>query len=127
MKSDKGITFLIVLAVVMVVVILASIGLRSIFTQSRFTHHQIERIQALYACQAGVNYALEMLRIGAAGWTPSIGSTITKTLCNEATCDVEDDDIPFQVNITIGPNTGGATIPVSARVTNYSPETAEVS
>ena len=56
----------IVLGMLLIVVALAGVILNIIRSQARFTHHQASRIQAYYASQAGINYAIEMLRTG--GW-----------------------------------------------------------
>lgn len=65
--NKKGTALLMVLATLLVVVALANVILLIISSQSRLTHHQIGRIQAYYAAQAGINYALENLRTGT--WT----------------------------------------------------------
>jgi Tfp pilus assembly protein PilX len=125
MKSRRGITLILILAVILVVVWLANIALVLISSQSRFTHHQVSRIQAFYAAQAGINYALERLRQrDDLTWIPGSGETITKDLCNQSSCDVEDSEIPFYVEISIGPPGSGPgnTTPVRATATyTYSP------
>jgi hypothetical protein len=50
-----------------VVVVLSSVILYLVSSQSRLTHHQVSRIQAYYASLAGINYARERLRINT--WT----------------------------------------------------------
>jgi Tfp pilus assembly protein PilX len=65
--TKKGIALFMVLGTLLVVVILAFIMLNIILSHSRLTQHQVNRIQAYYAAMAGINYALEQLRIGA--WT----------------------------------------------------------
>ncbi|MCX5714045.1 MAG: hypothetical protein NT033_04405, partial [Candidatus Omnitrophica bacterium] len=62
--KGRGTALFLVLAVVFVVVALANIILSFMHSQSRLTHHQVSRIQAYYAAQAGMNYALEQLRTG---------------------------------------------------------------
>ena len=54
---------------------LAVVVLRIISSQSRLTHHQVGRIQALYAGKAGVVFAVDMLRKGT--WTASGTYSIT--------------------------------------------------
>lgn|SRR3989338_9020587 len=66
--NKRGVALLMVLGTVLVVVILANVIIAIISSQSRLTHHQVSRIQAYYAAQAGMNYALEMLR-RPNGWT----------------------------------------------------------
>lgn len=64
-----------VLGTLLVVVILANVILSTILSQSRLTHHQISRIQAYYAAMAGMNYALEQLRLG--NWHIGESHTVT--------------------------------------------------
>ena len=54
----------IVLATLMVVIILATVILSIMSSQSRLTHHEVSRIQAYYAALAGMNLAYDMLRVG---------------------------------------------------------------
>jgi hypothetical protein len=68
--SKKGVLLFIVLMTIMIVVILGNIILSIMSSQGRLTTHQLSRIQAHYAAMAGVNYAYEMLRLGAAGGWP---------------------------------------------------------
>lgn len=63
-QDKKGIVLLIVIGTVFIVIFLANVVLSIITSQSRLTHHQVSRIQAYYASMAGVNYALERLRVG---------------------------------------------------------------
>mgnify|MGYP001767600384 CR=1 FL=1 len=66
--NKRGVALYLVLAVLLMVVILANIILSLVSSQSRLTQHKVKRIQAYYAAQAGVNYALEMLRLNTPGW-----------------------------------------------------------
>ena len=66
--NKKGVALYFVLAVLLVVVILANIVLSFITSQSKLTSHQIKRVQAIYAAQAGVNYAIEQLRLNNTVW-----------------------------------------------------------
>lgn len=88
--NKKGTALLMVLATLLVVVALANVILLIISSQSRLTHHQISRIQAYYAAQAGMNYALEQLRTGS--WTA--GSCPSPAGCNLP------NDPSFSANIT---------------------------
>lgn len=96
----------IVLGMLMVVVALANIILNIISSQSRLTHHQASRIQAYYAAWAGMNYAIEKLRVGDTNWIPSPDTgtnTRVRTLCRSG-CDVNEPDLPTsiqQVSITV--------------------------
>lgn len=53
-----------VLMTLLVTAILGTILLNFMSSQTRFTHHQVSRIQAYYAALAGMNYAYERLRTG---------------------------------------------------------------
>lgn len=68
--NKKGIVLFIVLGVVLITATLAAVVINLVLSHYRFTHHQFSRIQAYYASMAGINYAIEMLRIGpvAGGW-----------------------------------------------------------
>ncbi|MGD9015197.1 MAG: hypothetical protein PVI33_04155 [Candidatus Omnitrophota bacterium] len=114
--NNRGIALILVLSFILAVVIMANIALIIISSQTRFAHHQLSRIQAYYAAQAGINYALQQLRTNS--W-----STGSYTLCQSG-CDVNDGDIPFPVDIDIGgPGTGiSGTRRISATATyTYTP------
>lgn len=70
-SASKGIVLFIVLSMILIVVVLANVILTFILSQSRLTRHQTGRIQAYYAGQAGMNYALEQLRTGIWTYSPS--------------------------------------------------------
>jgi len=76
-QDKKGIVLLIVIGTVFIVIFLANVVLNIITSHSRLTHHQVSRIQAYYASMAGVNYALERLRVG----TWNTGSCPDATPC----------------------------------------------
>ena len=65
----KGAVLFIVLGTILIVMILANIILNIMLSQSRLTQHQVSRIQAYYASLAGMNYALEEIRINELNWT----------------------------------------------------------
>ncbi len=90
-SGKKGVALFIVLATILVVVVLANIAMTIIASQNRFTHHQVSRIQAYYAAQAGMVYAMEML---------SNGSWVFGTHCTTASpCDITDTGFtPYVVN-----------------------------
>ncbi|MDD5347746.1 MAG: hypothetical protein PHT59_03940 [Candidatus Omnitrophica bacterium] len=89
--NNRGVALYFVLAILLVVVILANIILSFITSQTRLSTHQVKRIQAYYAAQAGVNYALEQLRINNPDWvvddpaavppTPTIPDQRTRRIC----------------------------------------------
>lgn len=94
--NQKAVAMFMVLGTLLVVVILANVILNLILSQSRLTHHQVSRIQAYYAAQAGVNYAIEELRSG--DWAmPATGASYTRTLC-PAGCDITESDLPHSVS-----------------------------
>jgi Tfp pilus assembly protein PilX len=62
--NRRGVALIMVLGTLLVVLTLANIILNIILSQSRLTHHQVSRIQAYYAGLAGVNYAIDKLRLG---------------------------------------------------------------
>ncbi len=111
--NSRGVALITVLAFILAVVVLANIALALIVSQARFTLHKVSRINAFYAAQAGINYAIERLRTG--DWT----APTTKTLSWDPPCDVEDDDLKYKVDIDIGnPGSGiNGTTPVSATAT----------
>jgi len=66
-KYKKGVALFMVLATVLISVILAGVVLNIITSQNRLTQHKVDHIRAYYAAQAGMVYAIEMLRKGS--WT----------------------------------------------------------
>jgi len=103
--NKKGMVLLFVLATFLIVACLAAVIISIISMNARIVYHQTSRIQAYYAALAGMNVAIEKVRIGESGWVPDTG-TISKTLCGSG-CDVYDYDIPYTVTMTIySPNSG---------------------
>lgn len=109
-QNKEGVVLFIVLGTLLVVVILANVVLSIILSQSRLTHHQVSRIQAYYAAQAGINYALEMIKLGNTDWIPSpdtVPNTQLRRLCRQGCSapDVNEPNLPSsvqRVDITIG-------------------------
>jgi Tfp pilus assembly protein PilX len=100
--NKKGVALYIILTMLLVVVILANVILNLVLSHSRLTHHQVSRIQAYYAAQAGMVYALEMLRTGL--WAESVNPYImcnANPACNidntSLTCDVNEVSLPCSV------------------------------
>ena len=118
--NNRGIMLFIVLGVIMVLALLSTVIMRVVSNQSRLTHHQVSRIQAMYAAKAGVIYALDKLRRNDVGWTSNL--QFLKTMCQSG-CDVNDLSLPpsiQRVDITVGALNSGVvprTRIVSARVT----------
>ncbi len=106
----KGVALYMTLFAILLVIILANIILRMMSSQSRLTHHQVSRIQADYAAMAGVNIALEMLRINK--WSEgTYGLCKTgSTACDSYADKLFDNDLPpniQKVEITIGAEGSG--------------------
>jgi hypothetical protein len=110
MPKERGVAMYMVLVTLLIVVVLANVVLTIMSSQSRLTHHQVSRIQAYYASQAGMVLALENLRIGEAGggWPLPLPDTYyTRVVCRDATLPgctgaIIDDDLPISIqNITI--------------------------
>lgn len=89
--NKKGVVLFMVLGTLLVVIILANVVLAIISSQSRLTHHQVSRIQAYYAAQAGMNLALENLRTGTWTFSP------TNSCPDTTPCIVTDSDFPVSV------------------------------
>ncbi len=106
-NHKKGVVLLIVLGTLLVVASLATVILSLILSHSRLTHHQTSRIQAYYAAMAGVNYALEKLRIGhaAGGYDIDIDCTAGSP------CIMSFADGDFNPSILVNP-TNGVTITI---------------
>jgi Tfp pilus assembly protein PilX len=71
--GKKGVVLMIILGVILIVALLAGVILNIVLSQSRLTHHQVSRIQAYYASQAALNYAIEKLRNGE--WVAGVNCT----------------------------------------------------
>lgn len=89
----KGVALFLVMLVIFITVLLGNVILVLFSSQSRLTHHQISRIQALYAIRAAMNYTFEKLRIG--DWPQ--GTKVNYSFCQSG-CDVNDSDLPHAVN-----------------------------
>ncbi|MCX5708091.1 MAG: hypothetical protein NTY14_03815 [Candidatus Omnitrophica bacterium] len=113
--NKKGVALYFVLAILLVVVILANIVLNFVSSQQRLTTHQVKRVQAYYAAQAGVNYALEQLRLNNTPYNAIAGGNFTicgssYKLSNPAICNgagnITETSFPASINyvqIFIGP------------------------
>ena len=105
--KNKGAALLAVLATLLVTSILAVAALRFMLSQGTLSHHQFNRARAYYAAQAGMVYALEMLRGG--DWTPPLAGIKRYCISNTGLCpvavlgSVTDPNMPYPVLITINP------------------------
>lgn len=111
-RNTSAIALLLVLVTIVVVVIVANAALRLMLNQYRLSHHQTSRVRAYYASLAGMNLALEKIRLNE--WPPSPeGGAITYGCingCIDATPTytlIQDTDIPYNVQIAIYPFQSG--------------------
>ena len=93
--NKRGVVLFTVLAVIFIAVILTNVILALVSSHSRLTHHQVSRIQAFYAAQAGMNYALDQLRRGPSG-TPA-GWAVGSNCVAASPCTLTDSGFPSQV------------------------------
>lgn len=110
LRQNKGVVLLFVLGTILITVILANVVLRIMLNQSRLTHHQISRIRAYYADLAGMNLALEKIRLG--DWGPAAVvryGCINGPVDSGVSCDFtnSDSDIPYNVQIALYPTGSG--------------------
>lgn len=130
--NTRGVALFFVLAILFMVMMLANLVLNLINSQSRLTNHQVRRIQAYYAAQAGTNYAFEQLRLGNNTWLTNSSSSKSFRICggnysaaNPSLCSGNNLTEPSfpplinYVNITVGPL--GSLRPINATV-NYTAE-----
>lgn len=98
-RYEKGVVLFVVLGVILMTATLAAVVLSLIVSHHRLTHHQSSRIQAYYAAQAAMNYAVEKLRNGTDPSWPANG-TYTRNLCR-ANCtgpgDINDPNFPGSI------------------------------
>ena len=99
--DNSGIALFIVLAVIMSVVLLGDVTLKFIASQNRFSHENTSRIQAYYAAKAGMNYALENLRLRTWTFAPNSCPNPTGcTLCRTGGgCTVNEDTFPASIQL----------------------------
>jgi Tfp pilus assembly protein PilX len=103
LSKQKGIALLIVLTSVLITALLANIIFTIILNQNRLTKHRVSRMQAYYAAQLGVVYALDMLSSG--HWPFSPGTYYIKRGATDCGVDpncVRESELPNTIkNITI--------------------------
>ncbi|MBD3245900.1 MAG: hypothetical protein GF333_02700 [Candidatus Omnitrophica bacterium] len=93
----KGIVFVVVLGILIVVSSLAFVILMLLTQESRVAEYKIRRMRAFYAAQAGKILALEQLRKG--NWTYDNSYTICPSAGGG--CDAVDPDIAYEVDVDI--------------------------
>jgi hypothetical protein len=62
LSRNKGVALYLALSLLMIAIVLANVILTIMLNQSRFSQHQIGRIQAYYAGMAGLNASMDHLR-----------------------------------------------------------------
>ena len=92
--DKRGIILFIVIGIIMVVVILSTVTLRIVAIHSRLIHHQVSRVQAMYAAKAGIVYALEKLRLG--DWVYTV-SPAHNDCAGSGDCPVTDSGFPSSI------------------------------
>lgn len=90
----KGAALYLVIGTLIIVVILARVILSIILNQATISRHHSTRIQAYYAAQAGMNYALEQLRTGTWYYNSAEDNS-----CPTASggCDIPEPEFPSQI------------------------------
>ncbi|MFH1457888.1 MAG: hypothetical protein ABIG31_01820 [Candidatus Omnitrophota bacterium] len=81
--QKKGVLLLIVITTIVIAVILSNVILNIMLSQGRLTTYELNRIQAKYACMAGINWGYENLRSG--NWAkPAAGACDRRPLTDAA-------------------------------------------
>jgi len=110
--NKKGVALMVIMAFTLVMVILAGTILAILTSSGRLNEHQLRRTLAYYSANAGVQYALELLRQGTTG--PLIGGA-TCTCCNnsasfcEFTMPMNQNGQNYTVTIRVGTPNGSST------------------
>jgi len=102
MRNEKGTILILVLGTILVTVLLANVILVIVSNNFVFTHHQVNRIRAYYAAQAGINLALANLRLNVWG---------------AGTYNLNDPEIPYPVAINITNTLQGTRVSATASYT----------
>ena len=102
--NERGVALYLVLMTVLIVAILSGVILTIILSQVRLSYHQIGRTRAYYAALAAMNLAFD--RLNSQTWGTGL-YTFGKCSPNWTGCNVNDADIPYRVNISIGDNLSG--------------------
>jgi hypothetical protein len=112
--DNRGVVLLVVVATIMIAVVLAGVVLKVVSSQARLSHHDVSRVQAYYASIAGVNYAFEQLRKGAAGGGWVVGANCIAS----SPCEKKFDDGDFYPPVLINPINGVSIIIRPAQSSN---------
>ncbi len=128
-NDKKGFALMVVLAFTIIIVIIAGTVLAILTSQGRLSEHQFRRTLAYYSANAGIQYALEMLRLGTTNF-----DGYTCTCCDDpnSACDLspdlelEQNNQTFTIVVHIGTETNAGdefdgTRPVSATVQYSTP------
>jgi len=116
----KGVALIAVLTVLLVVAILGSIMAMLMSSQGTLTHHQVQRVRASYAAQAGINLAYSKLCQGLWAYNTNYAINCTSAACTGAVTNpanrFSDPGIPFEVIIRVGPVVVGGPRPGTASI-----------
>ncbi|MDP8260061.1 MAG: hypothetical protein P9L96_03560 [Candidatus Gygaella obscura] len=128
-NRKQGFALMVVLAFTIIIVIMAGTVLAILTSQGRLSEHQFRRTLAYYSANAGIQYGLEMLRLG----TTQLGA-INCSCCDNPNveCDltpslnITQNNQDFTINVHIGTETTAGddfdgTRPVSASVQYSTP------
>lgn len=99
--DSKGMVLILVLVIILIAVILSNVILNIMSNQELLTHHKVTRIQAIYAAQAAVNYAIDKFRRGDDPGNWPITGSYARTMCR-ASCTINEPSLPPAIkNVTI--------------------------
>ena len=118
-RPVQGVALVAVLTVLLVVAILGSIMAMLMSSQGTLTHHQIQRVRASYAAQAGINLAYSKLCQGVWAYNTNYALNCVSAACTasvSAPNRFSDPGIPFEVIINVGPVVAGGPRPGTAAV-----------
>ncbi|MDD5059785.1 MAG: hypothetical protein PHY35_01530 [Candidatus Omnitrophica bacterium] len=110
MLNKKGSILFIAIGVIMVVAVLSTAMLRIVSNQARLTHHQVSRIQNIYAIKAAIVYATDKLRRNDDPLWPATGPNYVRTMCRDSSCNIVEADLPpsvERIDITVFPPGSG--------------------
>lgn len=133
--NKKGIILFMVLAILLIVSFVVTGILNFVLSHYKQTFHRAQRIRAYYAAMAGINLAMEKLRIayrdpyrdpkpwtaGNTYWLCKSNVTGDPAGClqaNTTNYNITDTNIPYHVAITITPAGGGCAAPAGGACIN---------
>lgn len=82
--NKRGVLLLIVITTIVVAIVLSNVILNIMLSQGRLTTYELHRIQAKYACMAGINWGYQNLITE--NWArPSVGNCDRRSLTDSDT------------------------------------------